>query len=221
VLLVGDGCGSHKTPAVVAAIEREGLALELFPPNMTDILQPMDLTVNGPLKAAIRRARCKALFYYFQGWRLKHALAQLGVPEGLRDSVPLPAYKPPMPTLEDGLRTLFATLNERFTTPEFRDGLRRTFQHVGLAPVDDLGAYVNYTMHVERSNVRKTKQARALIMAEDPEEKDETFLAADLLPEGCIEDIEEKFEDESGDEDEDAVVVEDSDSDSASDDSNA
>ena len=87
----------------------------------------MDLTVNGPLKAAIRRARCKALFFYFQGWRLKHALAQLGVPEGQRDSVPLPAYQPPMPTLEDGLRTLFATLNERFTTPEIALEALRVF----------------------------------------------------------------------------------------------
>ena len=41
-------------------------------------------------------------------------------------------------------------------------------------------------------------------MPEDPTEKDDTFLAADLLPEGCIEDLQKITLDED---EEEAVVV--------------
>ena len=37
-----------------------------LPPNMTDVLQVMDLVVNAPLKAGIRRVRCDSLYDYFQ-----------------------------------------------------------------------------------------------------------------------------------------------------------
>ena len=41
-------------------------------------------------------------------------------------------------------------------------------------------------------------------MADDPAEKDETFLAADLLPAGCIEDVEKaSVEEEEEEEDDD------------------
>lgn len=36
---------------------------------MTDIFQVMDLAVNGPLKASIRRMRPQSLFAYFQYWK--------------------------------------------------------------------------------------------------------------------------------------------------------
>ena len=41
---------------------------------MTDVLQVMDLVVNGPVKAGIRRKRCDQLFEYFQDWKLRRLL---------------------------------------------------------------------------------------------------------------------------------------------------
>ena len=48
-----------------------GIAIENLPPNMTDLLQVMDLVVNGPIKADIRRAHIQAIFDYFQSWKIR------------------------------------------------------------------------------------------------------------------------------------------------------
>ena len=56
---------------MIAVFAEWGIATENLPPNMTDVLHVMDLVVNGPLKAHMRRFRCAALFHYFQSWKLK------------------------------------------------------------------------------------------------------------------------------------------------------
>jgi hypothetical protein len=43
-------CGSRKTSAVKLVIEAIGLHMAHYPPNMTAILQVLDLVVNGLLK---------------------------------------------------------------------------------------------------------------------------------------------------------------------------
>ena len=70
-ILIWDNCGPHKVAAVIAVFAEWGIATENLPPNMTDVLQVMDLVVNGPLRARMRRFRCAALFHYFQSWKLK------------------------------------------------------------------------------------------------------------------------------------------------------
>ena len=56
------------------------------------------------------------------------------------------------------------------------------FIYTGLAPADDEGRYVNYTRHIERTKSHKTPQAVAIVLPDDPKEKDDTFMATDLLP---------------------------------------
>lgn len=68
-IMVWDNCGSHKTDAVRAVFKEWGILVRELPPKMTDILQPMDLVANAPLKTAIRRTRGQALFDYFQSWK--------------------------------------------------------------------------------------------------------------------------------------------------------
>lgn len=65
-LIIWDNCGSHNVAAVREVLKEWGLTPKNLPPNMTDILQPMDLVVNGPVKAGIRRARVQNLFNHFQ-----------------------------------------------------------------------------------------------------------------------------------------------------------
>ncbi len=56
-VLVWDNFSAHHTEAVKAAYDNIGVTIECLLPNTTSILQVMDLVVNGPMKAAVRRQR--------------------------------------------------------------------------------------------------------------------------------------------------------------------
>lgn len=128
-LVVMDNCGAHLTPAVEAVFFEHAIALEFLPKNTTDEKQVMDLVVNGPLKAALRRRRSVALFAALQVHRERvHAARSSG------DAAVLPRWAPPQPRLSDGLRAVFDAHLTDFTTPGFRAGLQRSFVTVGLAP---------------------------------------------------------------------------------------
>ena len=73
----------------------------------------MDLIVNGPVKAGIRRARCEALYDYFQSWKVKRLQAQV-------NKTPLPKFQPPKPKVTDGLLTLLKVCDETFATDAFQ-----------------------------------------------------------------------------------------------------
>ena len=114
--IIWDQCPSHTVPVVALVMLQWGIVQEPLPKNMTDILQVMDLVVNGPIKAGIRRFRIEALFNYFQSWkikRLQHAAVkdQQGLP---------PAFAPPKPTQADGLLILLDVLNKNLTTDAFQ-----------------------------------------------------------------------------------------------------
>lgn len=141
-LLVCDSCGPHTVAAVQAVFAEWGIAIELLPVNMTDVLQVMDLVVNGPLKAHMRRFRCTELFNYFQSWKLTWA-TELAKPAGTRV---MPAFLPPKPKLIDGLKTLAVVSKDVFSTPAFQKGVQSSFVKVGLVK-DALEKFVEYTSH--------------------------------------------------------------------------
>ena len=63
--LFGTTAARTRDPNVSAVAEvfaEWGITAENLPPNMTDLLQVMDLVVNGPVKTSIRAARIDALF---------------------------------------------------------------------------------------------------------------------------------------------------------------
>jgi hypothetical protein len=127
--IVWDNCGPHNAVAVQSMLAAHGLQSANLPPNMTDELQVMDLVVNGPLKAAIRRHRSDQLYTEFQVYKTKFD-AELSKPEAQRN---LPMWAPPKPTLAQGLCTLFNTAGGELRTPKFAEGLVRSFRSVGLA----------------------------------------------------------------------------------------
>ena len=65
VCIVWDNCGSHNVPSIADVFAEWGITFQNLPKKMTDILQVMDLIVNGPVKAAIRRNRIQVIFNYF------------------------------------------------------------------------------------------------------------------------------------------------------------
>jgi len=141
-LLVWDSCGPHTVAAVKAIFALWGIAVEALPLNMTDVLQVMDLVVNGPLKAHMRRFRCTELFNYFQSWKLTWAV-ELAKPAGTRV---MPAFLPPKPKLIDGLNTLTSVSKNVFSTPTFKKGVASAFVKVGLIKAPS-GKFVEYTSH--------------------------------------------------------------------------
>ena len=67
-----DNCGCHKTNLVDDLIEELGIQVACLPPNMTGILQVLDLVVNGPLKAHTRTLRGARIVESFQKYKIFH-----------------------------------------------------------------------------------------------------------------------------------------------------
>lgn len=70
-VLIRDSCGPHNVNAIKDNFTEMNVTPCHLPKNMTDVLQPIDLVVNTPLKSAIRRPRCSAVFEEFQRWKWK------------------------------------------------------------------------------------------------------------------------------------------------------
>jgi hypothetical protein len=69
VLLLVDGHSSHKTYAAIELARASGVTMICFPPHTTHRMQPLDLTVYGPLKANYNRA-CDAWMVSHPGVRI-------------------------------------------------------------------------------------------------------------------------------------------------------
>lgn len=104
---------------------------------MSDQLQVMDLVVNGPLKAGIRRARAGAHYAEYQKYRVEALKAQL-------EKRDIPEWLPPKAKLHEGLLALLDVMETRFCEQEFKEGMARVFVKVGLAPMEN-GDYMQYT----------------------------------------------------------------------------
>ena len=61
-----DNCGCHKTSLVDDVIVELGVQVACLPPNMTGVLQVLDLVVNGPLKAYTKNFRGSRIVECFQ-----------------------------------------------------------------------------------------------------------------------------------------------------------
>ena len=83
----------------------------------------MDVYTNALFKGAIKRARCKQLFDYFQGWKVKR-LQQLAQAPSVRV---LPPFAPPKPTLATGMQTASKVCDEVFSTEKYKAGMRKAF----------------------------------------------------------------------------------------------
>jgi hypothetical protein len=127
LLVVWDNCTSHVKKEVVDFYRELNIEIAFLPRNMTDKLQPMDLVVNGPLKADMRRARCEQVYDYFQSF----------VNERKKD--PTKRFLPPLLQIPDALFLIRNSVKKLFESETFKESIRKCFIKVGLAPDPNLG----------------------------------------------------------------------------------
>ena len=81
MLLLFDNCGCHKVDVVEKQMSDMGIHVALLPPNMTAIIQVLDLVVNGPLKAHIRHLRAMVIVESFKVFKAKYCDEQTKPPK--------------------------------------------------------------------------------------------------------------------------------------------
>ena len=137
--MILDNCGAHQVQAVRAAFAAANVKVGKLPPRMTGELQLMDLVVNGPLKAGVRRERSVQLYDHFQLW-VATRRANIAAGE------PLQSFAPPAMTIQDGLRLVLVTLDAMGKNEEFKRNLHRVFIEIGQL-ADDVGHFHRYPGH--------------------------------------------------------------------------
>ena len=141
IVLVWDNCGSHKTPGVARFAEtlQDGrVHLKNLVENTTDLLQPMDLVVNAPIKSDLRSYRIARATAAFQTYSQEFYVRKLHKQAAnqamtLHDVKP---FVPPKLTLAAGIDCVITTLEGQHLTK----GLSRCFVDVGLTKDPD-GVY--------------------------------------------------------------------------------
>ena len=125
LLLWMDNCGPHKTTEVSDLFTKHKIDISLLPPNMTDVLQVLDLCVNGPLKRHTRTLRANRIVDYFKKFKLTFDTQAKRTGE-------LPVFKPPKPQMLQSIQDLIDLLDNEFSMLTFKDGVKRCFQKVGM-----------------------------------------------------------------------------------------
>ena len=180
--LVWDNCKTHLVGSVLAVFAEWDIDVFQLPPYMTAILQPMDVVVNGPIKAHARRARISVIFDYHQGWAVA---ADAAVAANNR----LPKYEPPKPTLADGIRLVSSIIAGFNESESFKAGLQRCFVNVGLTPEKKSGAYLIYVSHDSiRTRTRALQKIDATFSLQKPiSEVNVDFSLASMLEDVHVE----------------------------------
>ena len=139
VLLWFDNCGCHKTYVISNALSELDIHVACLPPNMTAILQVLDLVVNGPLKAHVRNNRANKIVESFKAYKI--ALSE-NAAKDINDRVTLEfvAPKPEMTECIHNLIDLFGVDGD-FQKLKFKNGIISSFIKTGTLPVnyDEVG----------------------------------------------------------------------------------
>jgi DDE superfamily endonuclease len=133
-LLWMDNCGCHKTEAIMHLFEQLKIDMALLPPNMTDILQVLDLVVNGPIKAHIRNKRAARLLDAFKIYK-EMIRSESDSAHRQSRSPQFPKFKAPKPSMEQGILDLIQLFGNDFTSEKFKRGVVKSFINTGGIPI--------------------------------------------------------------------------------------
>jgi hypothetical protein len=138
-----DNVSSHKVDLLEAIFKEANVEVGYFPPNMTQFLQVLDLIINGPLKAHVRRIRGENILEYFRHYKELYD-AEMDKPEEERT---MPKWSPPKPTVQECILELISVMydDERstFNEEKFQQKVQSTFLTTGTLPRDD-GSFVKF-----------------------------------------------------------------------------
>ena len=132
LMLILDGAAMHISAGTIERAQRYNIELFLLPPNATSAMQPMDISVMGPLKIAWREERAV--------WTYKH----LG-PDGVISK-------------KNFLHVLKPTI-ERAATP---DNIKAGFRKAGIYPLNVEKPKENKDMFLGREQMSTITDARVL-----------------------------------------------------------
>ena len=132
-LLWFDNCGCHKTASIEEILSELDIKVACLPPNMTAILQVLDLVVNGPLKAHIRNSRAKKIVKVFKEYKVLVDENALKIPCE-RKRLIFKAPKPDMFECIEDLIHLFGP-DGSFQKEKFKNGISTSFQKTGTTPI--------------------------------------------------------------------------------------
>ena len=133
LLLWFDNCGCHKTAAIEKITKELDIKVACLPPNMTAILQVLDLVANGPLKAHIRNDRANKIVKAFRVFK-ESCDSNCLKPPGERKVLTLKAPKPEMMECISDLITLFGSDGD-FQKHKFKEGINSSFRKTGTIPL--------------------------------------------------------------------------------------
>ena len=139
LLIWFDNCSCHKTSFVDTIIDDLQVHVACLPPNMTGVLQVLDLVVNGPLKAHSRKLRGARIVECFQKF------AELYEEESVKPAAEraMLEFVPPKPDMLQGIQDLFDLFATGFKEKKFADGVNRSFITTGCLQMqnDDSTAF--------------------------------------------------------------------------------
>ena len=142
-----DNCGCHKTTLVDDVIAELGIQIACLPPNMTGVLQVLDLVVNGPLKAHTRNLRGSRIVECFQSYA---ELCTEELTKDIQDRV-LPVFEPPQLDMMQSVTDLLDLMAGGFKLPKFVEGVKRSFVSTGCVPFDESDVlnplFIQYSRH--------------------------------------------------------------------------
>ena len=110
---------------------------------MIQFLQVLDLIINGPLKAHVRRKRGENILQYFRHYKLLY-YAEMDKPE---DERTMPRWNPPKPTVQECILELINVMYDdeksTFKQEKFQQKVQSTFLTTGTLPRED-GSFVKF-----------------------------------------------------------------------------
>jgi hypothetical protein len=127
LLIWFDNCGCHKTAVVDEVIHDLNVYVACLPPNMTGVLQVLDLVVNGPLKAHCRKLRGSRIVSYFQEYAQLYAIESKKSVEERK----ILKFVAPKPSMLQGINDLFDLFANGFKEIKFKEGGNRSFISTG------------------------------------------------------------------------------------------
>lgn len=127
-----------------------GIHVALLPPNMTAILQVLDLVVNDPLKAHIRHLRAMVIVESLKLFKAKYCEVQT---KPLEQRLEM-KFKPRKPDMYESMADLIKLFETQFKEMKFVNGVVSSFLKTGTVPITCANEYLKYKEEIICSTIR-------------------------------------------------------------------